>query len=169
VLGPSRGAFLTFASRGEGLETAPGQLTAREMRETYRVDSADGETLITGVVGWPVTHSLSPHMHNAAFAALGMNAAYIPFAVRDLGAFMRRMVDERTRELGWRLRGLSVTAPHKRAVMEHLSWVEPKAREIGAVNTVVVEAAGLRGYNTDASASLVEVRELIICVERAWP
>ena len=65
------------------------------------------------------------------------------------------MVDPRTRELNWNLRGLSVTAPHKQSVMQHLDWIEPNAKEIGAVNTVVVENDRLLGYNTDA-AGLIE-------------
>jgi shikimate dehydrogenase len=65
------------------------------------------------------------------------------------------MVDPRTRELNWNLRGLSVTAPHKQSVMQHLDWIEPNAKEIGAVNTVVIENDRLLGYNTDA-AGLIE-------------
>jgi shikimate dehydrogenase len=65
------------------------------------------------------------------------------------------MVDPRTRELNWNLRGLSVTAPHKQSVMQHLDWIDPNAKEIGAVNTVVIENDRLLGYNTDA-AGLIE-------------
>jgi shikimate dehydrogenase len=61
------------------------------------------------------------------------------------------MVHPRTRELNWKLRGLSVTAPHKASVMDQLDWIEPAAREIGAVNTIVVKGDELAGYNTDAS------------------
>jgi shikimate dehydrogenase len=61
------------------------------------------------------------------------------------------MVHPRTREIDWNLRGLSVTAPHKQAVMEFLDWIEPEARDIGAVNTIVVENDRLLGYNTDAA------------------
>ena len=105
-------------------------------------------------VGSPVSHSFSKHIHNAAFAARGVDAVFIPFEVADASAFARRMACPRTREITWSLRGLSVTAPHKQAIMEHLDWVEPKASEIGAVNTVVVEGDELRGYNTDAEAAL---------------
>jgi shikimate dehydrogenase len=61
------------------------------------------------------------------------------------------MVHPRTRELNWNLRGLSITAPHKQTVMECLDWIDPDAKEIGAVNTVVVEGDRLLGYNTDAA------------------
>jgi shikimate dehydrogenase len=103
-------------------------------------------------MGLPVSHSLSPHIHNAAFQAAGVNAVYIPFEVRDVGSFLKRMINPRTREIEWNVRGISVTAPHKRAVMDHLDWIEPAAQEIGAVNTIVVAEGALHGYNTDAGA-----------------
>jgi 3-dehydroquinate dehydratase/shikimate dehydrogenase len=154
VLSPSRGAFLTYGSLNSGEATAPGQVTAEELHRLYRVASINEETQIMGLVGSPVMHSLSPHMHNAAFAAAGVNAVFIPFEVRDAAQFMRRMAHPRTRELDWNLRGFGVTAPHKTAVMPQLDWVEPGAAGIGAVNTVVVEGGELRGYNTDAGAAL---------------
>src|SRR3712207_5427469 len=110
----------------------------RELRELYRVHSLDKETTVVGLVGKPVSHSLSPHMHNAAFAARRVNAVYVPFDVTDVSGFVRRMAHPRTRELQWNLRGFSVTAPHKSAIVGHLDWVEPLAVEIGAVNTVVI-------------------------------
>jgi shikimate dehydrogenase len=129
------------------------------LRELYRAHKLDRQTEVMGLVGAPLTHSLSPHMHNAAFAALNLNAVYIPFETHDVGPFLRRMIHPRTREIEWRLRGLSVTAPHKSAVMQHLDWVETSAQEIGAVNTIVVEDGTLRGYNTDAVALLVPLSE----------
>jgi 3-dehydroquinate dehydratase / shikimate dehydrogenase len=149
VLGPSRGAFLTYGSLEEASATAPGQITAQQLRSVYRIDAIDEETMICGLVGLPVMHSVSPHMHNAAFASEGVNGVYLPLEVRDVEAFVKRMVHPRTRELDWNLRGLSVTAPHKSRVMSLLDWVEPEALEIGAVNTVIVKDHGLHGYNTD--------------------
>ncbi|HEX3559565.1 MAG TPA: shikimate dehydrogenase [Pyrinomonadaceae bacterium] len=154
VLAPSRGAFLTYGSLDAAQATAPGQVGARELRELYRVHEITDRTLVTGLVGSPVSHSFSKHMHNAAFAARGLDAVFIPFEVADVFAFARRMAHPRTRELRWNLRGLSVTAPHKQAITAHLDWVEPKASEVGAVNTVVVEGDELLGYNTDAEAAL---------------
>ena len=149
ILGPSRGAFLTYASPDNKSATAPGQITARELREVYRIEKIDKQTEIFGIIGSPVSHSLSPRIQNAAFEATNTHAVYIPFEVRDLPAFFQRMVQPKTRELEWKIRGLSVTAPHKSAVMDHLDWVEPAAREIGAVNTVQIDENGLNGYNTD--------------------
>ena len=158
ILGPSRGAAFTYGALDDAQRTAPGQVGAEELRRLYRVHSVRHETLVCGLVGSPVAHSLSPHIHNAAFAARGIDAVYIPLEVSDLRAFVRRMVAPRGREFDWNLRGLSVTAPHKSAVIEHLDWTEPKAREIGAVNTLVVVGGELRGYNTDAEASLAPLR-----------
>jgi 3-dehydroquinate dehydratase/shikimate dehydrogenase len=152
ILGPSRGAFLTYASPDDGTGTAPGQISARELTEVYRLEEIDHQTQIFGLLGQPVAHSVSPQMHNAAFAATGVNAVYIPFEVRDVHGFLKRMVHPRTRELDWNLAGLSVTAPHKSAVMDQLDWIAPEAREIGAVNTIVIEGDALRGHNTDAVA-----------------
>jgi 3-dehydroquinate dehydratase/shikimate dehydrogenase len=150
VLGPSRGAFLTYGSLGDESATAPGQVTARNLRSLYHIDKIDHDTMVCGLIGLPVMHSVSPQIHNGWFAAERLNGVYLPFEVKDLGGFLKRMVHPRTRELNWNLCGLSVTAPHKQTVMDHLDWIEPDAREIGAVNTIVIEADRLLGYNTDA-------------------
>jgi 3-dehydroquinate dehydratase/shikimate dehydrogenase len=159
ILGPSCGAFLTYGALETEHATAPGQLTARELRELYHIDAINRQTQIMGLIGLPVGHSVSPHIHNAAFAAAGVNAVYIPFEVRDAKSFFGRMVHPRTREIDWNLRGLSITAPHKATVMDYLDWVEPAAQEIGAVNTVVVVGDALHGYNTDATSVLQPVIE----------
>lgn len=151
ILGPSFGSFMTYGSVDEDSTTAPGQLTARELRELYRIDSINKQTEIMGLIGWPVGHSVSPHIHNAAFASANVDAVFIPFEVHDIEAFIRRMVRERSREIEWNLRGLSVTAPHKTAVMKHLDWIEPAAKEIGAVNTIVIQDGVLHGHNTDVA------------------
>ena len=84
ILGPSRGAYLTYGSLDENNRTAPGQLSAVRLRELYRVDRLDRQALITGLIGSPVAHSVSPQMHNAAFKALDQNAVYIPFEVQEV-------------------------------------------------------------------------------------
>src|SRR5216684_8850435 len=158
ILGPSRGSFLTYGALDGESATAPGQLSARELREVYRIDRIDRQTEVFGIIGNPVGHSLSPHNHNAAFAAAGMNAVYVPFAVRDAVSFMRRLAHPRSRDLDWNLRGLSVTTPHKSVVMDQLDWIDPAAKEIGAVNTIVVRDNLLHGYNTDAPGFIAPLR-----------
>ena len=159
ILAPSRGAFLTYGSLNNEQRSAPGQFAAADLRELYRVHKLNRQTEIMGLVSSNVSYSMSPHLHNAAFKALEVDAVYIPFEVRDVADFVRRMAHPRTRELDWKLRGLSVTMPHKSTIMEHLDWIETAARDIGAVNTIVVEKDELRGYNTDAAALVRPLRE----------
>jgi shikimate dehydrogenase len=102
----------------------------------------DSKTFLYGVIGDPVSHSLSPAMHNSAFAHIGYNGAYLAFNVKDVGAAMAGV-----RGLG--IKGLSVTIPHKLTVMEHLDEIDDKALKIGAVNTVINKAGKLYGYNSD--------------------
>ena len=153
ILALREGSALAYATLARA--TAPGQLSVAAMHQVYRLDgrldrrfgrSAHGPTRSTrvyGVIGDPIAHSLSPLMHNAAFAARGMDAVYLPFRVRDLSDFI-----EAVRAFG--LSGFSVTLPHKQRILERLDDCDPLAAEIGAVNTVVVRGGGrLYGYNTD--------------------
>jgi 3-dehydroquinate dehydratase/shikimate dehydrogenase len=158
ILGPSRGAFLTYGSMDDAGASAPGQVTAKKLREVYRIDKLDQQTEVFGLIGRPVGHSLSHQIHNAAFQPAGVNAVYIPFEVRDVDQFMRRMAHPRSRELDWRLRGLSVTAPHKSAVMKTLDWIEPIAKAMGAVNTIRIKEKEIHGYNTDAAGFLAPLK-----------
>jgi 3-dehydroquinate dehydratase/shikimate dehydrogenase len=150
VLGPSRGAFLTYAALESDTGTAPGQISARELKQVYRIGKIDRQTRVFGLMGLPVGHSVSPLIHNAAFENLAINAVYLPFEVQEAKAFIRRMIHPQTRELDWNFGGLSVTAPHKAAVMDQLDWIDPVAEAIGAVNTIVIKNKELHGYNTDA-------------------
>jgi 3-dehydroquinate dehydratase / shikimate dehydrogenase len=158
ILGPSRGSFLTYGAFSHESATAPGQLTATELRELYRIEKVNEQTEIVGLIGNPVGHSVSAHVHNAAFAAAAVNAVYIPFQVTDATQFLRRMAHPRSRELDWKLHGLSVTAPHKSVVIGHLDWIDATAKEIGAVNTILVTEDGLHGYNTDARGFIRPLR-----------
>jgi shikimate dehydrogenase len=108
----------------------------------------NAHTQLCGVLGNPVEHSLSPAIHNAAFQKLGLNYVYLAFRVEDLDGAIRGL-----RALG-NVRGFSVTIPHKVAVVPFLDEVEPTAKHIGSVNTIVVENEKLLGYNTDGSGAL---------------
>jgi len=108
----------------------------------------NAQTKLCGLIGNPVDHSLSPAIHNAAFQKLGLNFVYLAFKVEDLEGAVRGI-----RALG-NVRGFSVTIPHKVAVIPFLDEVEPTAKHIGSVNTIVVEQGRLAGYNTDASGAL---------------
>jgi shikimate dehydrogenase len=113
----------------------------------------NAHTKLCGLLGNPVEHSLSPAIHNAAFQALGLNYVYLAFRVEDLEGAIRGL-----RALG-NLRGFSVTIPHKVAVLPLLDEVEPTARHIGSVNTILVEGGRLIGSNTDASGALRALRD----------
>ena len=110
----------------------------------------DAQTRLTGIIGWPVGHSLSPAMHNAAFAALGLNWAYLAFPVAP------DRVPEAVRGLAAAgCAGLNVTIPHKQAVMDACSAVSEAARAIGAANTLIPDGdGGFRADNTDAEGFL---------------
>lgn len=150
IVGLAHGAFLTYASLDAGKETADGQITAKDMRDVYRVKELDKDTKVFGVVGDPVSSSVSPHMHNPAFAAAGENAVFMPLQVKDLDEFIRRMVKVETREVELNFGGFSVTMPHKQGILKHLDSIDPVADKIGAVNTVKIEDGKLTGFNTDA-------------------
>lgn len=103
----------------------------------------DTTTQLCAVIGNPVGHSLSPAMHNAAFRALGLNYVYVAFNVEDVAACLAGVRAMRG------FRGLSVTIPHKTAVMAHLDQVDAMAQRVGCVNTVTNEDGRLIGTVTD--------------------
>ena len=110
-------------------------------------------TQFCGVIGNPVEHSLSPAIHNAAFQALGINCVYLAWKVEVIGDAINGL-----RALG-NFRGASVTIPHKVTAVPFLDDLEPTARHIGAINTIVAENGRLIGYNTDATGALRALRE----------
>ncbi len=115
----------------------------------------DGRTRLVGLIGWPVAHSCSPAMHNAAFAALKLNWSYVPLPVRPeaLAAAVAGLA-----ALGFR--GANVTVPHKEAVVPLLDSLSPEAARINAVNTIVVEEDGrLVGHNTDVAGFIAALRQ----------
>jgi len=141
ILALRHGSALAYAAVGEA--SAPGQISLEAMQEMYRTEGLNARTRVYGVIGNPVAHSLSPLMHNAAFAARGVNAVYLPFRVARLEDFLGA-----AGKLG--VAGFSVTLPHKERILRRLDDCDPLAADIGAVNTVVVRARGkLYGYNTD--------------------
>lgn len=101
-------------------------------------------THTVGLIGCPVAHSRSPQMHNAAFAALGLDWRYVllPTAPDQIASVLQRL-------RGGELRGVNVTIPHKQAVLPFLDELDSTAVSIGAINTIVVNGDRLMGYNTD--------------------
>lgn len=112
----------------------------------------DGHTRVYGILGHPVRHSLSPAMHNAAFAALGTNAVYVAFPVAPerLGAALDGLAAAE-------VAGLNLTVPHKTAALAHLARCSEAARAIGAVNALRLEPEGWAGANTDGQGFLLSL------------
>lgn len=158
ILGLAFGSPITYASLESGNESAPGQISAKDLTEVYRVKELDEQTEIYGIIGNPVSHSMSPYMHNAAFKHHDLNAVYIPFEVGNLNEFIKRMVRPETREIDWNLKGFSVTIPHKETIMKHLDFIDEDAAKIGAVNTVKIIDRRLCGFNTDAHGFIEPLR-----------
>ncbi len=145
VLAPRAGAAFTFASSAEGAETAPGQVTARTMRDLYRVEQLDAATRVFGVAGNPIAHSLSPLLHNCAFQREKVNAVLLPLKTRALSDLLTVV-----RELP--LAGVAVTMPLKQELLPHLANMDPLTARIGACNTLRTGADGkLYGFNTDVA------------------
>ena len=153
VLGVRARSVFTFAAATRGEETAPGQVPAVELRETYRIDMVDQATQVYGVVGDPVAHSLSPVMMNAAFRRETVNAVYLALhakSLKDLMACVHEIP----------IRGLSVTMPYKQDILDVLENSDALTRQIGACNTVVRGAGGqLYGFNTDVAGIVVPLEQ----------
>jgi len=139
-----------YASLDKGQETGPGQISASDLRDVFRVKELDEHTTLFGLIAADTSYSLSPYMHNAAFKQAGLNSVFSPLQVDELDSFMRRMVDRGTREIEINFGGFSVTNPHKQTIISHLYEVDPTAAAIGAVNTVKIDRGKLIGFNTDA-------------------
>ena len=145
VLGVRAGSVFTFASATAAEATAPGQVTAQELRNVYRIEQLDAATRVYGVVGDPIAHSLSPAIMNAAFRRENVNAVYLTLHAKTLKDLLTCV-----REIP--IHGISVTMPYKEAILPHLDNTDSHTTKIGACNTVVRAQDGkLYGFNTDAS------------------
>jgi 3-dehydroquinate dehydratase / shikimate dehydrogenase len=130
---------------GDGV--APGQASVAHMVREFTFHRIQADTALYGLLGRPVTHSLSPALHNAGFAELGANAAYIPLAADGLDDFT-------TFAAAFGVAGASVTAPFKSAALALLSERTGSAFVAGAINTLVRRDAGFAGMNTDRDGFL---------------
>ncbi len=145
VLGVRAGSAFTFAAATTGEETGPGQIAARTLIETYRIDQVDAATKVYGVAGNPIRSSLSPIMMNTAFRRETVNAVYLALQANKLSDLLK-LVQEIP------IQGLSVTMPLKQEIMAHLEKTDPLSAKIGACNTVLRAQDGkLYGFNTDVA------------------
>jgi 3-dehydroquinate dehydratase / shikimate dehydrogenase len=153
ALGVRAGSVFTFAAATRGEETAPGQVTASELRDTYRIEMVDAATQVYGVVGDPVAHSLSPAMMNAAFRRETVNAVFLALHAKTMKDLMACVPDIP-------IRGLSVTMPYKQDIVAALSNSDALTRQIGSCNTVVRSQDGkLYGFNTDVAGVVVPLEQ----------
>jgi shikimate dehydrogenase/3-dehydroquinate dehydratase type I len=132
------GSEFTFAALTEETKSAPGQLTVQEMK---RLGS---DPLVCGVIGDPISHSISPVIHNAFMASAGIKGIYLPFRFSKdelplLPDFM----------CSYGIKGMNVTIPHKEDVLTYLDILTDSVKETNAANTVSVENSDVKGYNTD--------------------
>jgi 3-dehydroquinate dehydratase/shikimate dehydrogenase len=160
VLGVRAGSVFTFGAVSDNEKTAPGQVTAQDLRSTYRIEQVDAATRVYGVAGDPVAHSLSPAIMNAAMRRETVNGVYLALhakTLKDLLACVRDIP----------LHGLSITMPYKTAILSHLDNTDSHTTKIGACNTVVrAQDGNLYGFNTD-TAGVVRPLEQRITIEGA--
>ncbi|MBZ5507497.1 MAG: shikimate dehydrogenase [Acidobacteriia bacterium] len=160
VLSVRAGSQFTFAAANPGEETAPGQLTARALRDTYRIDQVDAATRVYGVAGDPVAQSLSPVMLNAGFRRENVNAVYLALHAKSMEDLMACVQDIP-------IAGLSITMPYKEQIVKELDKSDPWTTKIGACNTTVRSQDGkLYGFNTDVNG-VVRPLELRIRLQGA--
>ncbi|HEX4606495.1 MAG TPA: shikimate dehydrogenase [Candidatus Angelobacter sp.] len=160
VLSVRAGSQFTFAAANPGEETAPGQLTARALRDTYRIDQVDAATRVYGVAGDPVAQSLSPVMLNAGFRRENVNAVYLALHAKSIADLMACVRDIP-------IAGLSITMPYKEPIVKELDKSDPWTTKVGACNTTVRSQDGkLYGFNTDVNG-VVRPLELRIRLQGA--
>jgi len=160
VLGVRAGSVFTFGAVSAQQKTAPGQVTARELRGTYRIEQVDAATRVYGVAGDPIEQSLSPVIMNTALRRENVNAVYLALhakTVKDLIHCVREIP----------LHGLSITMPYKQAILQYLDNSDAHTSKIEACNTVVRGQDGkLYGFNTDI-AGVVRPLEQRLTIENA--
>jgi 3-dehydroquinate dehydratase/shikimate dehydrogenase len=150
VLAKKFGSVWTYA----GDQYQIGQIAASDLLDSYRFRALSERTDVYGVVGRPISHSVSPVMHNAAFAATRHDAVYLPFPAADADDFVTF-----GRAIG--IKGASVTIPFKVSLFDRMDEVYAVARRIGAINTMKAEDGRWIGGNTDAAAFLSPLRDRV--------
>jgi 3-dehydroquinate dehydratase/shikimate dehydrogenase len=145
---------LVYASARGYPATGPGQLGLEALLSKYRFSSIGPHSAIYGILGHPVLESLSPTIHNAFLSKKGLDAVYVPFDETDIEQFV-----DAAKVMG--LSGFSVTRPFKEAILPFVQEIDPPAREIGAVNTVMVRDDKWVGFNTDIQGVISPITKRI--------
>ena len=160
VLSVRAGSAFTFGAVSAEQKTAPGQVSAADLRNIYRIEQVDAATRVFGVAGDPIEHSLSPVIMNTALRRENVNGVYLALHAKTLKDLIYC-----AREIP--LHGLSITMPYKQAILAHLDNTDAHTAKIGACNTVVRGQEGkLYGFNTDI-AGVIRPLEQRITIENA--
>ncbi|CAD6267657.1 unnamed protein product [Miscanthus lutarioriparius] len=153
ILCAKYGGYLTFASLEKGKESAPGQPTVSDLINKYKIRQIGPDTKVFGIIGNPVSHSKSPIVQNQAFRSVGFDAVFLPFLSDDLVKFLSTFSAPD-------YAGFSCTMPHKETALRCCDDVDPIARDIGAINTIIRRPDGkLVGYNTDYSGAISAIED----------
>jgi len=162
---PRLGAPVVYGMLGE-VPGAPGQLSIARLRRDYLLPDLPAVEALFGIVGNPVTHSLSPRIHNTAYRALGLPAAYLPFHADSFGDFWLEVMENGVMDtLGFPIRGLSVTAPFKESALAVAGAESPIAGLIGAANTLVCNQGVWEAEATDPDGVVLPLRDRGIGIE----
>lgn len=157
VLGPRFGSPFTYAAFSKGRTVAPGLLTFEEMRDLYYFEEIDDETDVYAVIGDPIAQSLSPLVHNHAFRACSLNKVYVPFKVPESN--LKEFIGHCAKIP---IRGLSVTIPHKKAILEFGEQGDDLTKKSECANTMVWgREGGYTLYNTDGPAAVNALNEAL--------
>lgn len=156
ILGPVVGSMVTYSCLDEHLVSAPGQMPSDLLKDVYRYEFLNRQTAIYALMGNTVSTSISHLTHNSLIERLGENAVYVKFPVKEheVPEFLQLI-----RRLPFK--GLSVTMPLKEVVINYLDEIDEEAKEIGAVNTLVVDGQIIKGYNTDSVGALNAIEKEI--------
>jgi 3-dehydroquinate dehydratase/shikimate dehydrogenase len=152
VLTARMGSYLTFASAPQTHSAAPGHIDPQTLTSLYRYQRVTAGTRVFGVIGNPVMHSFSPAIHNRGYRMTGLDAVYLPFLVDDVAQFFE-LADELA------INGVSVTIPHKQAVIRFLAERSSSVATVGACNTLVRRDELWYGTNTDVPGFLSPLSE----------
>ncbi|KAF3600283.1 hypothetical protein F2Q69_00039106 [Brassica cretica] len=148
------GGYLTFGTLESGKVSAPGQPTIKDLLDLYNFRRIGPDTKVYGIIGKPVSHSKSPIVHNQAFMSVDYNGVYVHLLVDDLESFLKTYSSSD-------FAGFSCTIPHKEAALKCCDEVDPLAKSIGAVNTILRRQSDgkLLGYNTDCIGSISAIED----------
>ena len=156
ILGAKFGSPFTYAGFNPDLTFAPGMPRFGDLRSDYQYDFINGETEVYAVIGDPIGHSLSPAIHNAAFREMGLNKVMVPIQIPE--GTLKESLDA----LAWlNIKGISVTIPHKEAIIPLMNAVDKSVERTGACNTVINQDGKLVGHNTDYRAAMVSLEQAL--------